>query len=351
MEVSSRLAGVVLRLFLLIGAVTIMYYGRGVLIPITIAGLLAVLINPIDNKLRSWGWKPGLAIAGAVFVLLLVFGALFFAVYKQASRFSNNWPQIEQRLNTQFSNLKQSIPLPTSAIGGGSEQQTGSGGSTDQVLSELPIGTKQITGALSATLSVMTDFLLMLVYIVLFLASKERLREFVLRRSDDGERGETAEALDESTKVAQKYLKGRLILIGILSVCYGIGFTISGVQYAILIAILAAVLSIIPYLGNIIGGAIAIALAIASGGGNSAIIGILITISITQVLESYILTPLIVGDEVDLNPLFTIIAVIAFTAVWGAVGAIVAIPLVAMLRIVFTHVRGMQDYAYLLGQD
>jgi len=167
------------------------------------------------------------------------------------------------------------------------------------------------------------------VYVVLFLAQKERLREFILRRMPDSERGTTHQTINESRDVVQKYLRGRLILILILTVLYSAGFLIVGLDYAILIAVLVAVLSIIPYLGNLIGGVFAAALAFAGDD---------------------ILTPLIVGDEVDINPLTTIVCVVGMSILWGPVGAIIAIPIFAILRIIFSHVDGLKDYAYLLGQ-
>ena len=203
-------------------------------------------------------------------------------------------------------------------------------------------------GFLSQVAFILGDFLLMFVYIILLLSQKERLREFVLRRMPDEKRGLTHRSINESTDVVQKYLRGRLILIAILSVLYSIGFLLVGMDYAILIAVLVAVLSIIPYLGNIIGGVFAIALALA-GGGTSAMLGVIATISVAQVLESYILTPLIVGDEVDINPLTTVVCVVGLAILWGPVGAIIAIPLTAILRIVFSHVDGLRDWAYLLG--
>ncbi|MCP9236910.1 AI-2E family transporter [Lewinella sp. JB7] len=360
---SSKLTAVVLRLALVIGVVTILYFGKPVLLTLTVGGLLAVLLDPIDEKLRSWGWKPGFAIAGAVSVLLLVFAALFFAVGKQATRFAENWPQIEQRLGEQLEKVKEKLPTSTGSSQGQSTADStgqsaqlpignpGGGNTTGSIAGKLPINRGQITGLLSTTLGVVGDFLLILVYVVLFLSQKERLRVFVLRRAPEDKRGLTHQTINESADVAQKYLKGRLILIFILSVLYTGGFLVSGLEYALIIAVLAAVLSIIPYLGNIIGGGLALAIALAGGGGTSAMIGVLVTMAVAQMLESYILTPLIVGDEVDINPLTTIVAVIAFTVLWGAVGAIVAIPVVAMLRIVFSHVEGTKDYAYLLGQD
>ena len=354
MDHSSKLVSTVLRLAVVIGSVAILYYGTPVLRLLTVAGLIAMLLNPIDNKLRDWGLKPGFAIAGATLVLLLFFAALFFTIGKQASRFADNWPKIEERLNEQVAKARQQVPLLPG--GGGtatdSTSSAGQGGGSDQsILRSLPVGGQGITSALGSTLGILGDFLLMLVYVVLILSQKERLREFVLRRVPQAQRAEAEQAISESTDVAQNYLKGRLILIGILSVLYGIGFSIVGLEYAIVIAVLVAVLSIIPYLGNIIGGVLAIAIAIASGGGTDMILGILGTMALAQTLESYVLTPLIVGDEVDINPLTTIVAVIAFTVMWGPVGAIVAIPVVAILRVVFKHIDGMKDYAYLLGQD
>jgi predicted PurR-regulated permease PerM len=72
--------------------------------------------------------------------------------------------------------------------------------------------------------------------------------------------------------------------------------------------------------------------------------------SIAQMLESYVLTPMIVGDEVSLNPLTTIICVVGMSILWGPIGAIIAIPMFAILRIVFSHVDGLKNYAYLIGQ-
>lgn len=337
----------VFQIALIVGVVVILYYGKTLLIPLAIAGILAMLLNPIDEKLRSWGWSPNLAIAGAMMVLVLFFVALFAAVGQQAYSFAQNWETVQENLAEQLTSLRNSLGLEE-VVPKVEETKEGDSGS---VMDKLPVSKDGVVSMLSGTFGVAGDFLLMLVYVVLFLSQKERLREFILRRMPDDQRGLTHQTLNESKDVVQKYLRGRLILIAILSVLYSVGFLIVGLDYAILIAILVAVLSIIPYLGNIIGGLFAVALAFASGGDSFAIWGILITISVAQTLESYVLTPLIVGDEVDINPLTTIVCVIGLSIVWGAVGAIIAIPIMAILRIIFSHVEGLEDYAFVLGQE
>lgn len=351
---NSGITAVVLRLFFVIGVVTIMYYGANLLLPIVVAGLLALLLNPLDEWLLGRGWPHWASVSVCMVTLLLFFGGLFFAIGQQAMSFSQNWGQIEERVTEHLATVTEKFPMlkgmvPSSGGGGG---EVGQGGSTTTgIAQQLPINGTKAASLLSGTLGILGDFLLMLVYTVLFLTQKDRLREFILRRMPDEERGTTHQTLNESRDIVQKYLKGRFILIVFLAIVYGIGFGLAGLDYAILMAVLVAVLSIIPYLGNIIGAALVFAVAIAGGGGTTMLLAILGTMAVGQVLESYILLPLVVGDEVDINPLTTIIGVMAFTVVWGPVGAIVSIPILAMLRIVCSHVEGLEDYAYLLGQE
>lgn len=358
---SDKLTAAVLRLALIIGIVVVLYFGQTLLLPLVLGGILAALVNPIDEKLRSWGWSRNFAITGAVFVLLLFFIGLFAAVGQQAVNFSQSWPQTQNKLETQLNKLREAsglgdvIPSVSSSTAadstGGTGQPKEEGGGQESMMDKLPVSGSGILSFFSGTFGVLGDFLLMLVYVVLFLAQKERLREFIIRRMPDSERVTTHQTINESRDVVQKYLRGRLILILILTVLYSAGFLIVGLDYAVLIAVLVAVLSIIPYLGNLIGGVFAAALAFAGDGdATTAVIGVIVTMSVAQMLESYILTPLIVGDEVDINPLTTIVCVVGMSILWGPVGAIIAIPIFAILRIIFSHVDGLRDYAYLLGQ-
>lgn len=346
----SRLPRVVLQMALVIAVVVFLYFGKGLLLPIIVAALLAMLLDPVHEKLMSWGLKSGLAIAVCMLVLIAFFGGLFGAIGQQANAFSENWPETQAKLTEQISTLRSAYGLEGVIPNVKGKTLTGTG-KEDGIMDNIPTGESGIMDFLSATFGVMGDFMLMLIYVILLLTQKNRIREFVLRLMPDEHRGETHRTLNESRDVVQKYLRGYLIVIGILAALYSVGFLASGLDYAILIAFLAATLSLIPYLGNIIAGLFAVALAYSSGGDSGAIIGVVITMSLAQVLESYILTPVIIGDEVSLNPLMTIIGVVAMGLLWGPVGAIIGIPLFAILRIICSHVEGLKPYAYLMGQE
>ncbi len=347
----SKLSKAVLQLALLIGIIVVLYFGQSLLLPLVVAALLAMVLNPLHEKFLAWGWPNGLSIAGAVGVLLLFFVGLFSAIGQQAASFADNWPETKERISTQVASLRKEYKLesilPKVPV---IEESKKDATSTKSGTSSMPVSGGGIMGFISGTFGILGDFLLMLIYVILLLSQKDRLREFILRVAPDEKRGLTHQTLNESRDIVQNYLRGYMILIAILATLYSIGFLISGLDYAILIAVLAATLSLIPYLGNIIGGLFAVALAYSSGGDISAVYGVLITMSLAQVLESYVLTPMIIGDEVDLNPLVTIICVVGMSILWGPVGAIVAIPIFAILRIVCSHVDGLRDYAYLLGQ-
>jgi predicted PurR-regulated permease PerM len=92
-------------------------------------------------------------------------------------------------------------------------------------------------------------------------------------------------------------------------------------------------------------------MSLVQGGGMNMVIGILVTYGLVQFIQTYILEPLVVGAEVSINPMATIVGLIAGEMLWGIPGMILAIPLIAVAKIICDHVEPLQPYAYLIGQD
>ena len=119
----------------------------------------------------------------------------------------------------------------------------------------------------------------------------------------------------------------------------------------IIISLLAALLSIIPYIGNIIAFLIAIGLGYVADGDTTALIGIVITFTVAQFIESYLFEPYVVGDNVNLDPFVTILAVVAGSMVWGVIGMILSIPVLGIINVIFMHVGPLKPYSFLLGNN
>lgn len=208
----------------------------------------------------------------------------------------------------------------------------------------------KVATALKTLSSFMGNFLLTMVYIYFMLRYRLRFRAFLVHVSPDNRREKVEKMMTDSSKVAPKYLRGKLILMGLLAVVYSIGLGISGVSNFILVSIIAALLTIIPYIGNIIGFAMAMAFGYLTTGNPMTLVGIVITFSVTQFLESYVLQPFVVGDEVDVHPFVIIVAVIIGNLVWGIVGMVLAIPVIGIITVVLLHIQSLRPLGVLLSK-
>jgi predicted PurR-regulated permease PerM len=127
------------------------------------------------------------------------------------------------------------------------------------------------------------------------------------------------------------YFRG-VVAVGIFDgVMIGIGLVIVGVPLAGTLALLIFSLSFIPIAGAWISGTITVLTALATGGLEDALIVVAIVLVVQQVLDSYIVSPLVYKQQVNLHPMVTLGSVTAGTALAGLLGAFLAVPFVAML--------------------
>lgn len=198
--------------------------------------------------------------------------------------------------------------------------------------------------------SFLASFILVLVYIFLFIYYRKHLKKFFLSLVSERHKQNAELVIANSQKVAQTYLGGMSLMIMGLWIMYGIGFSIVGVDNALFFAILCGLLKIVPFVGNLAGTSLTILMALAQGGGPGMILGIAVTYSVVQLVQSYLLEPLIVGAGVRINPLFTILSLVAGEFIWGIPGMVLALPLAGILKIVFEHVRPLQPFGFLMGE-
>ncbi len=341
---SSKSWRAVQLLLIIVLTVVVLYYGSGFLIPPAFGALLATIFHPMAKRLEQKGWPKGATITLSVFIFLLLFTALSGVIFMQGQSLVEDWPKISERLNEKQQQVEKFL---IQQVGIAAEKRI------DQAMERLSQQKKEIASAASGFIgsffSFITGLVLALVYMVFFMLERRRIVNFFLKAVPQRHQSEARQAIHQARETATEYLVGRLILVGILSVLYIGGFLLSGLQYAVPIAILAAVLSIIPYIGNIIGGIIAIGIAFATGGQLSLILGVVGTMALAQVMESYVLTPWIMGKEVNLNPLATFACVLGFGVLWGIAGTVLAVPITGAAKKIFDHVDGLRPYGYLLG--
>jgi len=332
-------------LLILVLGVAVLHFGKGFLVPLVFGALLSTLLYPVARWLMRKGVNKTIAILFSLLLLLSFFAGLFLLLGWQISDLSEDASQIEQQLSERYQQLRDYV---AETFGVSKEKQ-------DEMLKEQQNSSSGnvggfVTGFLSGVGGFLTDTILTLVYIFLFLYFKEHIKRFFIRIAPHGEKDTAEEIVQRCARVTQKYLTGLAIMIVMLWVMYSIGFSIAGVKNPIFFAILCGLLEIIPFIGNITGTTVTVLVSIMQGGGTNVVIGILITYGLIQFVQTYIIEPLVVGSEVNINPLFTIISLVAGEFLWGISGMILAIPLMGVVKIVCDHVPGLQPIGTLVGE-
>jgi predicted PurR-regulated permease PerM len=155
----------------------------------------------------------------------------------------------------------------------------------------------------------------------------------------------------ESSAVLGAFLRGQLLVMLVLGVLYGIGLSLVGLNLGILIGIVAGVLTFVPYLGPatvILLGGIA---ALVQYGDWQHLLGVLAVFSVGQVIESYWLTPKLVGDRIGLHPVAVIFAVLAGGQLFGFLGMLLALPVAAVANVLLRYAHERYTHSRLYAGD
>ena len=304
-----------------------------------------MLFLPVSRWLERKGFAKGLAIISCVLLFVLILGGIIWLITWQVTDLTSDMGNIEQKVTKMINDFKQSINKKFGITPKQQDQliksnQGSTGGASTMVAN---IG--------SGMMSFLVDFILVLVYIFLFMYYRGHIKKFILQLIPAKEKRNTEEIISGIEKVSQQYLTGLGLMIVGLWIMYSIGFSIVGVQFAVFFAILCGLLEIVPFVGNLTGNLLTVLMVVVQGGGTNMIIGVVITYAVVQFLQTYILEPLVVGAEVNINPLFTIIVLVAGELVWGIPGMVLAIPLLGIVKIICDHIEPLKPYGFLIGQE
>jgi predicted PurR-regulated permease PerM len=192
---------------------------------------------------------------------------------------------------------------------------------------------------------------LVMIYTFLFLYYKESFKTFIIYAFEKENRPEIKETLNEIKETIQSYIGGLGLVVVILSVLNTIGLYLIGIEHAIFWGTLAGFLAIIPYIGTLIGGLLPFIYALSTAEASWQPYAVLLYYLIIQQVEGNFITPKIVGDKVDINPLFAIFALVFFGSFWGVGGIILALPLISITKIIFSYFGKTKALSVLMSSD
>lgn len=321
------------------GIVTLLYVGSELLMPLVVAVIVAILLDKPNKKMQAWGFPSWLSITLSVLLMLIVFSLLTWLIGSQINAIANDWSTIREKatekLNTLSEWANQNLNWDYKDYVNNNEK----------LIHKIENIAKLF---LSSVLDLLSQSFIVLIYVILLLMQKSMFINFFKKLSTDP--SAMGSLLKDSAAIVSSYLLGKSKIMLVLFGIYYLGFTLGSVPYAMFLALFAALFSIIPYVGNFIGGGFAVILSYIYAGSSPALIVVGVIVA-AQLLENYVLTPWIIGDETNLNPFITVFGVILFSTLWGMVGAIIALPLIGILKVVFEHTRNLEAFAFILTKD
>jgi predicted PurR-regulated permease PerM len=126
---------------------------------------------------------------------------------------------------------------------------------------------------------------------------------------------------------------------------------IVGVKYALFIGLITGVLNMIPYIGILVAGCIGLLISLATGSETSQLLYVVIGFACVQFIDNNILLPNLVGSRVRINAFFSIVGVIAGGIIAGVAGMFLAIPVMALMKVIFDNVESLKAWGELMGDS
>ena len=325
----------------------ILWLFNGVLLPFVVAIVVGYLLDPLTNKLV----KVGLGRASAVTVLLvgtLITVVVVLTVFapmlvRQVSDFIKALPQLVDRAQDlaasagdQFSHGWGNVVLTKLGLGGSSAADF-KGYASDIINKSVAWSATVANSLLSRGAALLDLFSLLIITPVVGFYMLLDWPEMVA--TIDGlvppRNRETVRAVAHDIDLALAgFLRGQSLVCLFLAVWYGIGLSLIGLNFGLLIGIIGGVLSFVPYVGSLVVLVLALLVAVVQGWPSwhlpASALGIVL---IGQFLEGNVLSPKLVGDKVGLHPVWIIFALLGFGSVWGFTGLIVAVPVAAAIGV------------------
>jgi predicted PurR-regulated permease PerM len=145
--------------------------------------------------------------------------------------------------------------------------------------------------------------------------------------------------IDECDAVLGQYLRGQLLVMVVLAVYYSAGLALFGFDLAVPVGVFTGLAVFIPYVGFGLGLTLALISGVLQFSGWHGLVGVAVVFGLGQLLESFVLTPRLVGERIGMSPLTVIFALLAFGHLLGFVGVLIALPVSAVLVVAVRRAR------------
>lgn len=309
--------------------------------PLLLASIQYYLMNPLVDFLEKKAHVPRLVSIIVLFVIVIIFlvwaiVSLVPVLQQQTNSLIKNWPNYwndaqkvvesalhDPKLTEVKSNLSKSISDAQDKIFKSGQQS-------------IALAINNISSAVSVITMIFMTLLTAPFVLFFMLKDGHKLKPYIAKFAPKRLQPSFSSLLHDINQAISSYVRGQITVAFWVGVMFAIGYAIIGLPYGAVLAIAAGLLNMIPYFGTFI--AIIPVLIIAIMNSPLMLIKVLIVFAIEQTIEGRVISPLVMGSKMNMNPVTTILLLIGASSVAGLWGVIFAIPVYAVVKIIVTRV-------------
>ncbi len=318
----------------------ILFLLKDIIVPFAFAGLIAILLNPVYNRLQKWKINKIVAISLTILLAVLVVAIVLLFLSSQIVQFGDMMPQLKAKTLSLLHDVQVWL---SDRFGISTQKQI-------NMLNEAMNGSKAYIGStLNTVFGMLSFFVLIPLYVFLLLFYKPLILNFVFEVFKEDSQEQVAEILQETKSAVQSYVVGLMIEMSIVAVLNSVALLILGVKYAILLGVIGAILNVVPYIGGVIAILLPVLMSFVTKDGFTTPVLIVVAYTVIQFLDNNVIVPRVVSSKVSVNALISVLVVLLGGTLWGVSGMFLSIPFVAVLKIIFDRIEELKPWGKLLG--
>lgn len=354
-----------------IAVIAALYFGKAVLVPITLAILLSFVLAPVVNMMRKRHIPRSLAVGLTMAMALGLLGGLGVVVAGQASNLAADAPRYVNTIEAKIESVRDyatkktaaltkqfaSSPRSEGARKAAVERSQAVSAPKTSTTAPMPVEVHQpepspleVARAVAMPiLGPLEMFVIVMVITTFILFEREDLRDRFIRVFGGGDLHRTTAAMDDAGSRLSRYFLAQLAVNTAFGAIIWGGLYFIGIPSAGLWAVLAGLLRFIPYIGPVLGAVPPLLLGAAIDPGWSIVGHVVLLFIVTEPIIGYAVEPLLYGRSTGLSPISVLVAALFWTWLWGPVGLFLSTPLTLCFVVLGRHVDSLSFIDVLLG--
>jgi predicted PurR-regulated permease PerM len=354
---------------LFVAVVATLYFGREVLVPVTLALLLAFVLAPVVEVLQRLHLGKVPSVVLGVVLALSIIVAIGGIIGTQIADLTTSLPNYAATIETKVSSVRDyavgRLSDLVERIGPHRNPPAASGrapepSATTSTTGPAPAPAPAAVPTASAPLEIASKYLppilsplatLVIVFVVAVFAllQREDLRDRLIRLIGSDDLHRTTLAIDEGGRRLSRYFLAQLAINATFAIVIGIGLFVIRVPNPVLWGILSGLLRFVPYVGSFISATLPMALAAAVEPGWSMVLWTAGFYVVVESITGQLIEPMVYGHSTGLSPFSVVVAALFWSWVWGPIGLILSTPLTLCLVVMGRHVKRLEFLDVMLG--